>query len=226
MSSDGMTTPIVEGEPSSPGLTISSTSTSTFPTRSSSIPTSRRSSLVHNMANMEGTTRRGQCTHMTMTRYYTQEYRCSICLRLGSMGWLYRCTQDRELLIEKDLEQTNKVPFTRRLQLENSISNSLPQINSGTHLDPEFPRPTAPTKRVSIARSSSILAFLDEIGQDHLDQYTPEQMQNILERKTQVRLSYSCSILSIPHPHSSRDLEEIISPLFITDSMKNTTLTS
>lgn len=51
----------------------------------------------------------GQCTHLTMTRLYTTEYRCSICLRIGSMGWVYRCTQDRELLIEEDMERGNEV---------------------------------------------------------------------------------------------------------------------
>jgi hypothetical protein len=49
----------------------------------------------------------GQCTHLTMTRLYTNEYRCSICLRIGSMGWVYRCTQDRELLLEENMERVS-----------------------------------------------------------------------------------------------------------------------
>jgi hypothetical protein len=55
------------------------------------------------------TTRNGQCTHITMTRMYTQEFRCAICRRPGPMGWLYRCTQDSELLIEDDLENEDPV---------------------------------------------------------------------------------------------------------------------
>ncbi len=51
----------------------------------------------------------GQCTHLTMTRLYTTEFRCSLCLRVGSMGWIYRCTQDRNLLIEDDMERGNEV---------------------------------------------------------------------------------------------------------------------
>jgi hypothetical protein len=51
----------------------------------------------------------GQCTHLTMTRLYTTEFRCSLCLRVGSMGWIYRCTQDRDLLIEDDMERGNEV---------------------------------------------------------------------------------------------------------------------
>jgi hypothetical protein len=46
-----------------------------------------------------------QCTHMTVTRLYTQELCCSTCLRVPPLGWLYRCTQDRELLLEDDLER-------------------------------------------------------------------------------------------------------------------------
>ena len=50
-----------------------------------------------------------QCTHLTMTRLYTTEFRCGICLRLASMGWVYRCTQDREILIEEDVERGEAV---------------------------------------------------------------------------------------------------------------------
>lgn len=47
----------------------------------------------------------GQCTHITTTRLYTEDFRCAQCLNLGSFGWLYRCTQDRELLLEEDIER-------------------------------------------------------------------------------------------------------------------------
>jgi hypothetical protein len=40
------------------------------------------------------------CGHLTMTRLYHVAYRCEQCSRLGSFGWLYRCTQDREVLIQ------------------------------------------------------------------------------------------------------------------------------
>jgi hypothetical protein len=55
----------------------------------------------------------GACTHLTMTRLYTTEFRCSLCLRVGSMGWVYRCTQDRELLLEDDMERGNGVSPTK-----------------------------------------------------------------------------------------------------------------
>jgi hypothetical protein len=45
------------------------------------------------------------CTHLTMTRLYTSEFRCAVCFQEGSLGWLYRCTQDRELMLEDDVDR-------------------------------------------------------------------------------------------------------------------------
>jgi hypothetical protein len=49
------------------------------------------------------------CTHLTMTRLYTTEFQCSNCCQKGSFGWLYRCTQDRELMLEDDLDKGHVV---------------------------------------------------------------------------------------------------------------------
>jgi hypothetical protein len=57
------------------------------------------------------------CTHMTVTRLYTKEFRCSSCLRVAPLGWLYRCTQDRELLLEDDMERGVAVSSLERLEL-------------------------------------------------------------------------------------------------------------
>ena len=54
-----------------------------------------------------------QCTHLTMTRLYTSEFRCGVCFRPASMGWVYRCTQDRELLIEEEIEHGEPVSTKR-----------------------------------------------------------------------------------------------------------------
>lgn len=51
----------------------------------------------------------GTCTHLTMTRLYTKDFRCASCFKEGSFGWLYRCTQDRELLLEDDYEKGSVV---------------------------------------------------------------------------------------------------------------------
>lgn len=42
-----------------------------------------------------------QCTHLTMTRLYGVDFICESCHRPGSFGWVYRCTQDRDELIEQ-----------------------------------------------------------------------------------------------------------------------------
>ena len=46
-----------------------------------------------------------QCTHLTMTRLYGRDIRCQVCLRQGSFGWVYRCTQDREVLLEDEMDR-------------------------------------------------------------------------------------------------------------------------
>lgn len=46
----------------------------------------------------------GSCSHLTVTRLYTNDHVCSVCYQFGGFGWLYRCTQDRDLLIEHDIE--------------------------------------------------------------------------------------------------------------------------
>jgi len=55
--------------------------------------------------------RNGQCTHHTMTRIYNPNFNCAICLKPGPFGWLYRCIQDRELIIEQNLKAGNQVWF-------------------------------------------------------------------------------------------------------------------
>jgi hypothetical protein len=47
--------------------------------------------------------RNGMCTHLTMTRLYTRDFRCALCYNVSSRGWLWRCTQDRELMLEEDM---------------------------------------------------------------------------------------------------------------------------
>jgi hypothetical protein len=40
------------------------------------------------------------CTHLTMTRLHGFEFVCDACRRPGPFGWVYCCTQDREVMIE------------------------------------------------------------------------------------------------------------------------------
>jgi hypothetical protein len=41
-----------------------------------------------------------QCSHLRMTRLYDEEILCVSCQLPGPCGWLYKCTQDREDMIE------------------------------------------------------------------------------------------------------------------------------
>ncbi|KAJ4174946.1 hypothetical protein NW754_005365 [Fusarium falciforme] len=43
---------------------------------------------------------RPSCTHTTMTRVYEKDSVCCSCRQRGQFGWLYRCTQDIEQIIE------------------------------------------------------------------------------------------------------------------------------
>lgn len=44
-----------------------------------------------------------------MTRLYGFEFTCESCHRSGPFGWVYRCTQDREDLIEHAVEHNQLV---------------------------------------------------------------------------------------------------------------------
>ncbi|EEU39109.1 uncharacterized protein NECHADRAFT_81775 [Fusarium vanettenii 77-13-4] len=43
---------------------------------------------------------RPSCTHTTMTRVYEKDSVCCSCRQSGQFGWLYRCTQDIEQIID------------------------------------------------------------------------------------------------------------------------------
>ena len=48
---------------------------------------------------------RPQCTHPTMSRLYGSEFLCDHCHRPGHFGWIYRCSHDREEVIDFALSQ-------------------------------------------------------------------------------------------------------------------------
>ncbi len=113
-----------------------------------------------------------QCTHLTMTRLYSTEFRCQICLRHGPLGWVYRCDQDRELLLEDDIDRGCEETFDALSDL--------------------FPKSPEPVKRSPAARMSK-LSFLEEINNKELKTYTPAQLSQILAQRAHVHLSK-------PHP--------------------------
>ncbi|KAK8017221.1 hypothetical protein PG991_008297 [Apiospora marii] len=92
------------------------------------------------------------CTHMTMTRLYEPNF-----------GWLYRCTQDREFMIEDLMEKGLPVSFDL---LGASFADRKP-----------VPSPRGPALR------KDPLSFLTEIAADDLKSYTPQQIKTILEQR-------------------------------------------
>ncbi|KAL3423200.1 hypothetical protein PVAG01_04947 [Phlyctema vagabunda] len=106
----------------------------------------------------------GACTHMTMSRLYTDAIRCPNCRQISSYGWLLKCTQDTELTYEDELEK--------------GIRSS--QLDKYCEI---FEPPTAPKKRSPAARTSSRLSFLDEISDEALKTYTPAKLKAVLEQR-------------------------------------------
>jgi hypothetical protein len=89
-----------------------------------------------------------QCTHLTMTRIYGGDIRCQMCLRTGSFGWVYRCTQDREVLLEDEMERgievrSMKYSHTERPKLTNANRTEWtvsPTSSRELHQESEVPR--------------------------------------------------------------------------------------
>lgn len=122
------------------------------------------------------------CTHMTMTRFYTEEDLCLMCEQVGAFGWLYRCTQDRELLIEHEMTQGTIVRAASHVEYE--IDLMLLKEVFGTLYDALTP-PNKAKKRSAEARENP-LALLDEISNEHLKTYTPAQLSALLRQRTHV----------------------------------------
>ena len=106
-----------------------------------------------------------QCTHLTMTRLYSTEFRCQICLHHDPLGWIYRCDQDRELLLEDNIDRGCEETFDALSDL--------------------FPKSQEPMKRSPAARISK-LSFLEEISDAELKTYTPAQLSQILTQRAHV----------------------------------------
>ncbi|ESZ94571.1 hypothetical protein SBOR_5061 [Sclerotinia borealis F-4128] len=118
-------------------------------------------------------TRNVQCTHLTTTRLFTTEFRCSICFREGSFGWIWRCTQDRELMLEDDMDHGHAHDLLTFPKSQEKLDD----------LCDIFPRPTSPRPRGPEARKSR-LSFLDEISNEDLKTYTPAKIQIILKQRS------------------------------------------
>ena len=97
------TAPSIEASVDTDYSSTATTTTSTTPsTPSSPTPSQAPLSFQGRRINLS---KNGQCTHLTMTRMYTTEYRCMLCGHHSATGWLFRCTQDRELMLEDGMER-------------------------------------------------------------------------------------------------------------------------
>ncbi|CZR57237.1 uncharacterized protein PAC_07127 [Phialocephala subalpina] len=107
------------------------------------------------------------CTHLTMTRFYTNnsELVCSHCGQPPANGWLWRCTQDRELILEDDADR-GVVPKI----------DALPDI---------FEKPPPGPK--SVAARQDCTSFTSEVCKKHLDEYSPRQIQQIIDQRIKVK---------------------------------------
>ncbi|OBU00196.1 hypothetical protein VE01_01848 [Pseudogymnoascus verrucosus] len=112
-----------------------------------------------------------------MVRMYSIDMRCSLCLHPGSFGWVYRCSQDRELMIGNAYNEGG--------------------VNGLDSLFDSFTVPAEPKRRSAAARVRPV-SFLEEMGPGQLQAYSPQQLSILLDQRTHV--------LDVAKRHS-RDLE-------------------
>ncbi|KAK7213328.1 hypothetical protein V2G26_020506 [Clonostachys chloroleuca] len=106
------------------------------------------------------------CTHLTMTRLHGFEFVCDACRRPGPYGWVYRCTQDREVMIESAVAAGCTQYFD---DLGEYWSSKL-RIRKG-----------------SAEARADPLSLFDELTPQQMSQYRPDQIQTILRQRESVR---------------------------------------
>ncbi|KAF7543626.1 hypothetical protein G7046_g9963 [Stylonectria norvegica] len=103
-----------------------------------------------------------QCTHLTMTRLYGSQFVCDSCRRPGPFGWVYRCTQDRDELIEQAASRGYTTAFD---ELGQVMTEEL-RIRKG-----------------SPAAREDKFSFLTEITPEQMANYRPDQLATILRQR-------------------------------------------
>ncbi|PHH59350.1 hypothetical protein CDD81_3354 [Ophiocordyceps australis] len=107
-----------------------------------------------------------QCTHLTVARVYDPMLLCLACHRPGPNGWVYRCTQDREDMIEHAICRGEMMCFDA---LGQQLSGQL-RMRKGS--------PAAREDRLS---------FFDEITSQQLSTHRPAQVAIILRQRENVQ---------------------------------------
>ena len=116
---------------------------------------------------------RPSCTHLTMTRVYSDYRVCDLCHRPPAWGWLYRCTHDREAL------------------LLDAIQHGRGGDHCFDELGKTLIKDVKPPKRGSELRSKNFSA-IKEMTPEQMASYTPSQLATILEQRENVFTSLWC----------------------------------
>ncbi|KAG9243700.1 hypothetical protein BJ878DRAFT_442845 [Calycina marina] len=148
-----------------------------------------------------------------MTRLYTDEFVCRICGHKGPGGWLYRCTQDRELMLERDLEEDM-----------HASCHQPPDLGflSGFDHACSIERPRGPAAR------SSRLSFIKEMLEKHMPGYPAKLIALISKQRCHVSSLLSArpdlrASLTTSCPNDSTSIEPTNPP---TPSTSSSNLTS
>ncbi|CAH0044118.1 unnamed protein product [Clonostachys solani] len=127
------------------------------------------------------------CTHLTMTRLYGFEFVCDACRRPGPFGWVYCCTQDREVMIESAVAAG--CPIKQYFDGLGEYWSSKLRIRAG-----------------SAEARADPLSLFDELTPQQMSQYRPEQIQTLLRQRESVSKFRQCWEVSVPHRSSGIDL--------------------
>ncbi|OIW34111.1 hypothetical protein CONLIGDRAFT_557246, partial [Coniochaeta ligniaria NRRL 30616] len=105
------------------------------------------------------------CGHITMTRIYHVGFRCERCNRHGPFGWLYRCTEHRELILDDMNRRGFEVAFDK------IGADFAEQMSLGKW---------GPDKR------HDKYSVLREMTQEQMQSYTPDQIATLLAQRENV----------------------------------------
>lgn len=100
-----------------------------------------------------------------MTRLYNDRLTCDNCHQTSKSGWVYICTQDKEIEMAHDIAQGEQLHF-------DELGEELTKLVKSPVRGPE--NRTRPFE------------LLNELTPEALHQYTPEQLKFLLEQREKV----------------------------------------
>jgi len=131
-----------------------------------------------------------KCGHITVTRVYHLGYRCERCNRHGPFGWLYRCTEHQELILD-DMhhrgftvslaDATSPYSVEQGYDIDNALETAFDAI--GEHFSNQMSLGKwGPDKR------QDKYSVLHEMTQEQMQSYTPQQIATLLAQREKVWL--------------------------------------